>query len=189
MEEERAEVKVQEGPEGFTFLKGDRYIFKYSFRAVEDMKVSNRFTHLGQLKGSAGGYMISGDPIYSLTANNNGLNVRFSNKESIDDFYEGMEKHLDWDDATGEWLHVEIDTTFGESMKVRSPGSFHREQCEMQAGADASVASGIYHASHAVVILPTKSIIFAHNALLVSSWRMKILVRYSCYGCTRPRNC
>lgn len=119
-EEERSEVKVQQGPEGFTFLKGDPYIFRYSFRAVEDMMVSNRFTHLGQLKGSAGGYMLNGDPIYSLTANNNGLMVRFSNKESIEDFYPGMEQHLDWEDATGEWVHVEIETVFGESMEVRN---------------------------------------------------------------------
>lgn len=75
--EERAEVKVQEGPEGFPFLYGQKYIFKYSFRAVEGMQVGTRFTHLGQLKGSAGGYMIKGDPIYSLTANKYGLNVRF----------------------------------------------------------------------------------------------------------------
>lgn len=113
-------MKVKKGPEGFTFLKGDHYIFKYSFRAVDGMKVAKRFTHLGQLKGSIGGYMIKGDPIYSLTANNNGINVRFSNKESIEDYVDGMEEHLDWEDATGEWVHVEIDTVFGEYMKVRS---------------------------------------------------------------------
>lgn len=39
------------------------------------MQVTSRFTHLGQLKGSVGGYMIKGDPIYSLTANNKGLMV------------------------------------------------------------------------------------------------------------------
>lgn len=76
-EEERSEVKVKKGPEGFPFLKGEKYVFSYSFRAVEGMKVSKRFTFLGQLKGSKGGYMIKGDPIYSLTANNHGLNVRF----------------------------------------------------------------------------------------------------------------
>ena len=75
--QERSEVKVQEGPDGFPFLKGEKYVFSYSFRAVEGMKVSNRFTHLGQLKGSKGGYMIKGDPIYSLTANDDGLMVRF----------------------------------------------------------------------------------------------------------------
>lgn len=76
-EKERSEVKVKKGPEGFPFLKGEKYIFSYSFRAVEGMKVSKRFTFLGQLKGSKDGYMIKGDPIYSLTANNHGLNVRF----------------------------------------------------------------------------------------------------------------
>lgn len=39
-EKERSEVKVQEGPDGFPFLKNEKYIFKYSFRAVDDMKVS-----------------------------------------------------------------------------------------------------------------------------------------------------
>lgn len=38
-EAERSEVKVQEGPEGFPFLKNEKYIFKYSFRAVDGMKV------------------------------------------------------------------------------------------------------------------------------------------------------
>lgn len=38
-EKERSEVKVKEGPPGFTFLKGEKYIFKYSFRAKEGMKV------------------------------------------------------------------------------------------------------------------------------------------------------
>lgn len=109
---------MQEGPEGFPFLKNEKYTFKYSFRAVEDMKVATRFTHLGQLKGSAGGYMIKGDPIYSLTANKYGLMVRFSNLESIEDFHPGMEEFLDWEDATGEWVHVEIVTTFGQSMEV-----------------------------------------------------------------------
>lgn len=113
-------MKVQEGPPGFTFLKGDKYIFKYSFKAKDGMKVSKRFTHLGQLKGSRGGYMVEGDPIYSLTANNDGLMVRFSNKESIEDYEEGMDTHLDWEDATGEWVHVEIVTVFGESMEVRT---------------------------------------------------------------------
>lgn len=112
-------TQVQEGPEGFPFLKNEKYIFKYSFRAVDGMEVATRFTHLGQLKGSAGGYMISGDPIYSLTANKHGLMVRFSNLESIEDFYAGFDDHLDWDDATGEWVHVEIITTFGESMEVK----------------------------------------------------------------------
>lgn len=82
------------------------------------MKVSKRFTHLGQLKGSAGGKMIKGDPIYSLTANSDGIMVRFSNEESCEDFYPGMKQHLDWEDATGEWVHVEITTVFGSSMKV-----------------------------------------------------------------------
>lgn len=39
-DEERSEVKVQEGPEGFPFLKYEKYIFKYSFRAEEGMKVN-----------------------------------------------------------------------------------------------------------------------------------------------------
>lgn len=118
-EKERSEVKVQEGPDGFPFLKNQKYIFKYSFKAKEGMRVAKRFTHLGQLKGSKGGYMIKGDPIYSLTANNSGLMVRFSNLESIEDFHPGMEKHMDWDKATGNWVHVTITTVFGQSMEVK----------------------------------------------------------------------
>ena len=117
-ESERAEVKVQEGPKGFPFLKHQKYIFRYSFQAKEGMRVAKRFTHLGQLKGSKDRRMIKGDPIYSLTANNEGLNVRFSNRESIEDYHDGMEKHLDWDKAAGEWVHVKITTVFGESMEV-----------------------------------------------------------------------
>lgn len=115
---ERAEVKVQEGPEGFDFKYGEKYIFKYSFKAKKGMKVSKRFTHLGQLKGSKGGKMIKGDPIYSLTANNKGLMVRFSNHESIPDYHPGMETYIDWDDVTGEWVNVKITTVFGKSMEA-----------------------------------------------------------------------
>lgn len=46
---QRAETKVAYGPEGFPFLKGERYIYKYSFRAVEGMKLGKRFTHIGQI--------------------------------------------------------------------------------------------------------------------------------------------
>ncbi|CAN0079165.1 unnamed protein product [Ectocarpus fasciculatus] len=73
----------------------------------------------GEFGGSAGGYMIKGDPIYSLTANKHGLHVRFSNLESIEDYHDGLDMPLDWDAATGEWVHVEIITTFGKSMVVR----------------------------------------------------------------------
>ncbi|CAB1096171.1 unnamed protein product [Ectocarpus sp. CCAP 1310/34] len=121
-DEERSEVKVQEGPEGFPFLYGEEYNFKYSFKLIEDMKVATRYTHLGQLKGSAGGYMIKGDPIYSLTANKHGLHVRFSNLETIEDYHDGLDMPLDWDAVTGEWVHVEIITTFGKSMVVRRDG-------------------------------------------------------------------
>ncbi|CAM9098334.1 unnamed protein product [Scytosiphon promiscuus] len=120
---ERAETKVMEGPEGFPFLKGEEYIFKYSVKPVEDMLVATRFTHLGQLKGSAEREMLKGDPIYSLTANKHGLHVRFSNKDSIEDYHDGLDMPLDWDDCTGEWVHVEIITTFGKSMVVNISGA------------------------------------------------------------------
>lgn len=81
-------------------------------------QVAKRFTHFGQLKGSKNGYMVSGDPIYSLTANHHGLMVRFSNKESIKDYADGMSTALDWEDATGKWVHVKITTVFGKSMEV-----------------------------------------------------------------------
>eukprot|EP00904_Undaria_pinnatifida_P008919 jgi/Undpi1/5157/HiC_scaffold_19.g08508.m1 len=122
-EAERSEVKVQQGPSGFPFKKNERYVFKYSFRAVESMKVATRFTHLGQIKGSKGGYMIKGDPIYSLTANKYGLMVRFSNKDTIEDFHPGLEKYLNWEDATGEWVDVKITTVFGRSMEVEISGA------------------------------------------------------------------
>ncbi|CAN0536605.1 unnamed protein product, partial [Ectocarpus sp. 12 AP-2014] len=67
--------------------------------------------------------MIKGDPIYSLTANKHGLHVRFSNLESIEDYHDGLDMPLDWDAATGEWVHVEIITTFGQSMEVNISGA------------------------------------------------------------------
>ena len=115
---ERAEVKVNEGPEGFPFLKHQKYIFRYSFQAKEGMRVAKKYTHLGQLKGSKNGNFVKLDPIYSLTANNDGLMVRFSNRDSTENFHPGLEKHLDWDKATGKWVHVKITTVFGESMEV-----------------------------------------------------------------------
>lgn len=129
-DEERSEVKVKAGPEGFSFLKHERYVFKYSFRAKEGMKVSKRYTHLGQLKGAVDPKsMISGDPIYSLTANTDGLMVRFSNRDTTDNFIEGLEKHLDWNQATGQWVHVTITTVFGESMEVNKSQAEYRRPC------------------------------------------------------------
>ena len=87
------------------------------------MRVAKKFTHLGQLKGSKNGNMVKLDPIYSLTANKDGLMVRFSNRDSTDNFHPGLEKHLDWDKATGEWVHVDITTVFGESMEVCTHGN------------------------------------------------------------------
>ncbi len=41
-DEERSETKVNEGPEGFDFNKGETYTIKYSFKAREGMKVSKK---------------------------------------------------------------------------------------------------------------------------------------------------
>lgn len=41
-DEERSETKVNEGPEGFDFFKGETYTIKYSFKAKEGMKVSKK---------------------------------------------------------------------------------------------------------------------------------------------------
>ncbi|CAM9650390.1 unnamed protein product [Ectocarpus fasciculatus] len=127
-DEERSETKVNEGPEGFDYFKGEKYTIKYSFRAEEGMRVSSKYTHLGQLKGTIGkgkvkGTMIKLDPIFCLTANKDGLMVRFSNREMPDNFHEGLSKHLNWKDSTGQWVHVKIVTTFGESMVVRLSGA------------------------------------------------------------------
>lgn len=117
-EAERSEVKVNEGPDEFSFRKGERYIFRYSFRPKGGMRVGKQYTHFGQLKGSRNKNMMKGPPIFSLTANTDGLMVRFSNLESIENFHSGFEKHLSWDDAQGQWVHVKIVTVFGESMKA-----------------------------------------------------------------------
>jgi len=44
-------VKIQEGPEGFGFYKGETYTYRYSFRAKEGMKVSKRFVLLQTANG------------------------------------------------------------------------------------------------------------------------------------------
>lgn len=118
---ERAEVKVVGGPEGFDFKKGEEYTFKYSFKAKKGMKVGKKFTILGQLKGAPDSKsMIKGVPIYSIVANNNGVMVRFSNlDDTIPNFHPGMDDFLDWDDALGKWVHVEVHTVLGKSMEVR----------------------------------------------------------------------
>lgn len=115
-EKERAEILLQQGVGGFQFKKGEKYIFKYSFRAKEGMKVSGSSTRFGQMKGVSDGFQLLGNPLYSVTANNNGINVRFNNEDS--DRVEGMDEFLSWEDAAGEWVHVQITTTFGKSMDV-----------------------------------------------------------------------
>lgn len=115
-EQERAEVLVQRGVGGFQFKKGETYVFRYSFRARENMKVSGSSTRLGQMKGVSSGFQLKGNPLFSLTANNNGINVRFNNEDS--DNVVGMDEYLSWEDSVGEWVDVEIKTTFGKSMEV-----------------------------------------------------------------------
>lgn len=80
------------------------------------MKVSGSSTRLGQMKGVSSGFQLKGNPLFSVTANNNGINVRFNNEESGN--VEGMDEYLSWEDSLGEWVHVEIKTTFGKSMEV-----------------------------------------------------------------------
>lgn len=64
---------------------------------------------------------MDGDPIVSISANDKGLHVRFSNKDSIEDYYTDDDWYVDWDDATGEWVDVTISTVFGRSMEVSCP--------------------------------------------------------------------
>ena len=47
---QRAETKVTFGPDLFPFLENERYVFKYSFRAVEGMKLSNRYGTFSHVK-------------------------------------------------------------------------------------------------------------------------------------------
>lgn len=119
-EQERAEVLAQKGVGGFQFKKGEMYVFKYSFKPKEGMKVSDSSTRFGQIKGIYNGFQLKGNPMYSLTANNDGINVRFSNDP--DKTVEGMDSFLSWEDATGDWVDVEIVVTFGRSMEVSYSG-------------------------------------------------------------------
>lgn len=86
------------------------------------MKVSGSSTRFGQMKGTSKGFQLSGNPLYALTATNDGINVRFSRDGG--DYVEGMTESLSWEDATGEWVDVEITTTFGKSMEVRADNFF-----------------------------------------------------------------
>lgn len=114
---ERAEIVVQNGPEGFNFERGESYVFKFSFKAKEGMRVATYSTRFGQLKGSSGGYQLSGDPVFALVATNDGINVWFSNLES--DKILALDEPLSWEEATGEWVNVVVETTFGKSMQVQ----------------------------------------------------------------------
>lgn len=91
-------------------------MFRYSFRARDKMKVSGSSTRFGQMKGVSRGFQLKGNPLFSITANNNGINARFNNEDY--DRVEGMDEYLSWEDSTGEWVNVEIKTTFGKSMEV-----------------------------------------------------------------------
>ena len=115
---------VQDGPERFHFKKGEAYVFKYSFRAKEGMRVATYSTRLGQLKGSSNGFLLEGDPMMQIAATNDGINVRFSNLE--DEWINGIDNFLSWEDATGDWVHVQIRTTFGKSMQVKASQLLYR---------------------------------------------------------------
>ncbi|CAM9733841.1 unnamed protein product, partial [Choristocarpus tenellus] len=122
-DDERAEVKVNSNTDQFKFYEDEEWVIRYSFRPESGMKVADKFTHIGQLKGSKGEGMLDGDALCSITANSEGLNVRFSNQGgSIDDFIvDGS--YLDWEDALGEWTHVKITAIFGQEMKVELSGA------------------------------------------------------------------
>lgn len=92
-------------------------MFKYSFRPKDNMRVSGSSTRFGQLKGVNGGKQVPGTPLLAVTATNDGLDVRFSNDGAA--YIKGIKEPMSWEDATGEWVHVEIKTTFGQSMEVR----------------------------------------------------------------------
>lgn len=91
-------------------------MFSYSFRARDNMKVSGSSTRFGQMKGVSDGKQVSGTPLLAVTATNDGLDVRFSNDGA--GYIKGIKEPLSWEDATGEWVHVQIKTTFGQSMEV-----------------------------------------------------------------------
>ncbi|CAM9124123.1 unnamed protein product [Hapterophycus canaliculatus] len=120
-ENERAEVLAQKGVAGFQFKNGESYVYKYSFKPKDGMKVSGSSTRFGQMKGTSNGFQLKGNPMFSLTANNDGINVRFSNDP--DSTFEGMDEFLSWEDAAGDWVNVEIIVTFGKSMEVNFSGA------------------------------------------------------------------
>lgn len=115
-EQERAEVLVKNAPAGFKFKKGESYVFSYSFRARDNMRVSGSSTRFGQIKGVNDGKQVSGTPLLAVTATNDGLHVRLSNDGA--GYIRAMEESLSWEDSAGEWVHVEVKTTFGKSMEV-----------------------------------------------------------------------
>lgn len=151
-EKERAEVLLQKGVGGFQFKKGETYVFKYSFRAKDGMRVSGSSTRFGQMKGVSDGFQLLGNPLFSVTANNNGINVRFNNQES--DKVDGMDEFLSWEDATGEWIHVQITTTFGKSMEVsiitRDENEIQRQSSSLQASLSVELVEKHTHISMAV---------------------------------------
>ncbi|CAM9532920.1 unnamed protein product [Discosporangium mesarthrocarpum] len=119
-EDERAEVKINSAAEKYHMEKDEKWVIKYSFRPKKDMKVSKRFTHLGQIKPSLKDSMVGGDGLATITANNKGLHVRFSNQGgSIEDYLNVNERYIDWDYVTGKWVHVDIKVKFKNSMKVK----------------------------------------------------------------------
>ncbi|CAM9979298.1 unnamed protein product [Discosporangium mesarthrocarpum] len=117
--DERAEVKINSASDDYKLYKEEEWIVKYSFRPKKNMKVSDRFTHMGQIKPSKGKKMVGGDAICSISANNKGLHVRFSNQGgSINDYLNVGDQYIDWGKVAGNWVDVVIEMTLKESMKV-----------------------------------------------------------------------
>lgn len=140
---------MQQGVGGFQFKKGEAYVFRYSFRARDSMKVSGSSTRFGQMKGVSSGFQLKGNPLFSITANNNGINVRFNNDDS--DTVEGMDGYLSWENSVGEWVDVEVKTTFGKSMEVCVASTFTKVQYKVIVlKFRLSLVAGMYVSAHQV---------------------------------------
>ncbi|CAM9214400.1 unnamed protein product [Choristocarpus tenellus] len=121
--QKRTEVKVNANAHDWVFYEGETWVVKYSFRPVAGMVVTDRFTHIGQVKPAIGKSMVNGDALMSITANDKGVNVRFSNQGGSIEDYLVVGDYLSWEDCLGSWTHVKITSTFGSSMEVKLSGA------------------------------------------------------------------
>ncbi|WP_163132840.1 heparin lyase I family protein [Agarivorans sp. Alg241-V36] len=111
IDRQRNEIKIYGGSsDRLKGLQNSHFEYSWKFRVSEDMQVTNKFTHIFQLKAVGGEDAM---PIITLTGNTRrgeaGLEVRHSPERKTK-----VLARTDWQAIRGEWLEAKVQAHYSE---------------------------------------------------------------------------